>query len=145
MEEPMYIENYGPTTTLSFDETVFAREFIIFLIIFGIVLYFLEKLLRKWLRIEKKKGFDTPGKGLEVAGIVIIGIIGLIFISVLITRYGLVSNWILAIYSIGMFALMQEYQAFIQWKYWDTKEYVITLIFLAICVFAVAFISFSMI
>ncbi|KAB7709095.1 DUF4181 domain-containing protein [Bacillus aerolatus] len=101
--------------------------FLGFLITLIILSFLVERLLRKWLRVEKKKVSETSGKNVNrwVRGIiVVIFLCGLPFV---IEEDKHVMKW----YWISYLILSLGFQSFVQWKYLkNSKEYVITLIFL---------------
>ncbi|MEC2074533.1 DUF4181 domain-containing protein [Metabacillus fastidiosus] len=104
-------------------------EFLLFLIILFILFILIEKLLRKWLRVEKKKISETSGKNVDRWGrgiILLIFLCSLPFLNIEDTN---VIKW----YWISYLTLLVGFQSFIQWKYLkNSKEYVISLICLMI-------------
>jgi hypothetical protein len=90
-----------------------------------------EKLLRKWLGVEKRNIAETSGKNVERRGRGIILLIFLFTLPIVITEEGEGLKW----YWIFYLMVSLGFQSFVEWKYLkDSKEYVITLIFLLLCI-----------
>ncbi|WP_342667338.1 DUF4181 domain-containing protein [Domibacillus robiginosus] len=108
----------------------------IFLVIFGILCFLVEKLLRKWLGIEKRKISETTGKNIDRLGRVIILIA---FLCTFPFTFALTEDlnamkWYWILYLV----LLLGFQGFVQWRYLkNSREYVITLVFLVIGAIAI--------
>ncbi len=99
-------------------------EFIMLTLIFMGMFYILDKLLRKWLRIEKQEISSPVGKHILKWGTRIF--IALSFLFIIIFN----ENIILFKVSIILCLVMQSsFQAFIEWKYLtNSREYIHTII-----------------
>lgn len=88
-------------------------KFLVFLIILLILSFFLEKLLRKWLGVEKIKISETFAKNVDRWGRGIILVIFLCTLPFVITKDTNVLKW----YWIFYLILLLGFQSFVQWKY----------------------------
>lgn len=108
---------------------------IIFILIFGT-----EKLLRKWLSVEKRRLSETPAKNLDQWGRGIILVVVLCAIPLLAIEEDARLIW----FFIGYLILMNSFQAFLQWKYLKgSKEYLLTLLQLPVAIPVLLFIAFK--
>lgn len=102
------------------------KVFVFFIIAVSIFIL-AEKLLRKWLRVERRKVSETPGKNVDRWGRGIITLIFLCSLPFILTKDVEAIKW----YWLSYLMLIWGFQSFVQWKYLkNSKEYVITLIFL---------------
>lgn len=100
--------------------------FLLFLAVGVAVLFGLEFVLKKWLKIEKVKLSETEGKNINRWGRGIILVVALCFLPFVINGSFWQMLWFWVIY----FSVLSLFEAFLQWKYArDSKEYILTLIF----------------
>ncbi|OCA90327.1 hypothetical protein A8F95_21240 [Bacillus wudalianchiensis] len=98
----------------------------------------LEKLINKLLGVEKKKISTTSGKNIDRRGRIILAVIFLCTLPFVITK-GINSNkWYWIVYLI----LLLGFQAILEWKHLNSKQYVSTLIFLILGVMLIFFIAY---
>lgn len=91
----------------------------------------LEKILNKLLGIETKKISETSGKNIDRWGRGIILVIFLCTLPFVITQDTNVMKW----YWIITLITLLGFQSILEWKYLkDSKQYVITLVFLILSV-----------
>ncbi|MDM5219672.1 DUF4181 domain-containing protein [Peribacillus sp. NJ11] len=99
-------------------------EFLVFFIILIIFSLFIDKFLRKWLGVEKKKISETSGKNIDRWGR---GIILFIFLCIL--PFAVEDRNVIKWYWICFLIVSMGFQLFMEWKYLkNSKEYVITVI-----------------
>ena len=105
--------------------------FWVLIIIFAILVFLLDKILNKYLGIEKKKISETPGRKIDRWGRGIILVIFLCTLPFVITQDTNVIKW----YWIVNLILVLGFQSILEWRYLkDSKQYVTTLIFLMLSV-----------
>jgi hypothetical protein len=99
-------------------------KFLAFFIILIIFSLFIDKFLRKWLGVEKKKISETSGKNIDRWGR---GIILFIFLCTL--PFAVEDRNVIKWYWICFLIVSMGFQLFMEWKYLkNSKEYVITVI-----------------
>lgn len=104
-------------------------KFLVILIILIIFSFFLDKLLRKRLGVEKIKISETSAKNVDRWGRGIILVILLCTLPFVITKDTNVMKWYWILYLI----LLLGFQSFVQWKYLkNSKEHLITLMSLMV-------------
>ena len=106
-------------------------KLLVFFLIFGLVLFLVNKVIEKSLGIERGKISETSGRNIDRWGR---GIIVVIFLSILwfvIDKDIDVMKWYLIIYFVVSFG----FQSILEWKFLRvTKQYVTTLVFLLLSV-----------
>lgn len=101
----------------------------VFLIILFIMLLLFEKLIRKWLGVEKKQISET-GKIIERWGRRIIVVIYLCSWPFIISM----DDDVTKLYWMFFLTLLLGFHSFVQWKYTEnSREYLVTLILLILC------------
>ncbi|TWT01868.1 DUF4181 domain-containing protein [Planomicrobium sp. CPCC 101079] len=105
-------------------------EIVIILILLAIGLFIFEKLMRKWLNIEKVELSETPAKSIDRWGRGIILVLALCTIPFSAGSEEMERLlWFFVVYLLAV----NLFQAYLQWKYIEgSKEYVVTLIALPI-------------
>ena len=110
----------------------FILKFLVFLIVFGILVFLMERLLTKLLRIKKQKISDTPGKKIYSWGkvcILILFLCSLPFVVNSENQYAFAGVIMLNI------ILNFLFDAFMEWKYLkNSKQYVVTLVYIAMLI-----------
>ncbi len=100
-----------------------------FVIIFILLSVLIERVIRKQLGVEKKKISETAGKNVDRWGRGIILVTFLATFPYFIEKEDEIVKW----YWMSYYVILMGFQAFIQWKYLkDSKEYIISLIFLVL-------------
>lgn len=100
-----------------------------FVIIFIILSVFIERVIRKRLGVEKQRISETAGKNVDRWGRGIILVTFLATLPYFIEKEDEIVKW----YWIFYYVILMGFQALIQWKYLkNSKEYIITLIFLVL-------------
>lgn len=106
-------------------------KLLVFFLIFGLVLFLVNKVIERSLGIERGKISETSGRNIDRWGR---GIIVVIFLSILwfvIDKDIDVMKWYLIIYFVVSFG----FQSILEWKFLRvTKQYVTTLVFLLLSV-----------
>lgn len=104
-------------------------EVFLFIIAFVSVLYFGEKMLIKWLDVEKQHVSETKGRRVDRWGK------GLIVAGFLCVLPFVVDNDLFFIYWMVYFTVLYGFQAILEWKYLkNSKQYVVTLSMLGVSV-----------
>ncbi|MCM3600986.1 DUF4181 domain-containing protein [Robertmurraya korlensis] len=101
-------------------------KFILLLAVLLLLLFALEKLLNKFLKVEKKKISDTPGKKIDQWGR---GIILVIFLSALWSVVNNDSFLIKKQFWMGYLILLGGFEAILEYVYLkNSKQYITTII-----------------
>lgn len=110
--------------------SLFIRTILV-IVVLGIIFFFLDRLLRKWLKVEKSGFFEVLFVNrIHKWGSIIIAVIAIIFILVNASSSYPIN---LIYFIVPIFIVQQGFHAFMQWKYPNRpREYVITLIFIGI-------------
>ncbi|WP_391560023.1 DUF4181 domain-containing protein [Robertmurraya sp.] len=101
-------------------------KFIVILAVLLLLFYVLEKLINKFLGVEKKKISDTPGKKIDQWGR---GIILVIFLTILWSTVNNDSIFIKKLFWMSYLILLGGFQAVLEYIYLkNTKQYITTVI-----------------
>ena len=105
--------------------------FWVLIIVLGILMFLVEKIVNKFLGIEKKRISETSGKNVDRWGK---GIILVIFLCALPFVVAQDTNFIKLTWILYIIVLL-GFQSILEWKYLkNSKQYVTTLIFLVLSV-----------
>lgn len=105
--------------------------FWILIIVLVILMFLVEKIVNKFLGIEKKRVSETSGKNVDRWGKGIILVIFLCALPFVVTQD---TNFIKLTWILYIIVLL-GFQSILEWKYLkNSKQYVTTLIFLVLCV-----------
>lgn len=100
--------------------------FLVFLAVGVAILYGIDFVLRKWLKIEKVNLSETAGKNINRWGRAIILVVALVLLPFSISG----SLWQMLWFWIIYYTVLSLFEATLQWKYArESKEYLLTLIF----------------
>lgn len=100
--------------------------FLVFLAVSVAILYGIDFVLRKWLKIEKVNLSETAGKNINRWGRAIILVVALVLLPFSISG----SLWQMLWFWIIYYTVLSLFEATLQWKYArESKEYLLTLIF----------------
>ena len=108
---------------------VLKMKFIFLVIICLLLVFLIDKTIKKLLKIETEKISETPGKNIDRWGRGIILVAFLIALPIVSTKDSSVTIWFWTIYLV----LLLGFQAILEWRYLkNSKQYVGTLILLFI-------------
>ncbi|WP_416143590.1 DUF4181 domain-containing protein [Planococcus koreensis] len=100
--------------------------FLVFLAVSVAILYGIDFVLRKWLKIEKVNLSETAGKNINRWGRAIILVVALVLLPFSISG----SLWQMLWFWIIYYTVLSLFEATLQWKYArESKEYLLTMIF----------------
>lgn len=117
-------------------------KFIAAFIVFAIVVWVIERVATKLLRVEKRKISDTPGKKIDQWGRGIIVVIFLGTCAFVLDQ----DESVIRVFWIFYFILLFGFEAFMKWKFLkNSKQYVVTLILLMVSLAFVLSVNFFLI